>query len=238
MGSAVRTGGDRTSGTRTRGLRSRASAEVADYAEGIRRASAIGSIAYAGFAAVDVLLYLLVYEQASLDRIIAYRVAGVGILFGWYFYARSTHATLRSMVATTGIVLGVTALVIGLIANELGGLASPYVPATSFYFVAIAVLVPSPWRRTLAMLVPVFVGFFAAVTIASWITQPAAWASTQGVTHYLVSAFIQVSLLAFAAIASHLLWASRAPRTTPRPRPTSRRSPRACAPSWPRATSM
>ncbi|MBZ0236162.1 MAG: serine/threonine protein kinase [Deltaproteobacteria bacterium] len=183
---------------------------MTDYAEGIRRASAIGSIAYAGFAAVDVLLYLLVYDRASIDRIIAYRIAGVGILFGWYFYARSTHASLRQMVVTTGLVLAATAVLIALIASELGGIGSPYVPSTSFYFVAIGVLVPSPWRRTLAMLVPVFVGFFATVTIAAWATQPAAWDTREGVTHYLVSAFIQVSLLAFAAIASHLLWASRA----------------------------
>ena len=167
MGSAVRTGGDRTSGTRTRGLRSRASAEVTDFAEGIRRASAIGSIAYAGFAAVDILLYLVAYKQANIDRIVAYRIAGVGILFGWYFYARSAHASLRSMVVTTSLVLSGTVLLLGLIANELGGLGSAYIPATAFYFVAIASLVPSPWRRILALLSPLYVVFFVTLSLAA-----------------------------------------------------------------------
>jgi serine/threonine-protein kinase len=186
------------------------SAEATDFVEGIRRASAIGAIAYAGFAAIDVLLYLLVYDQANLDRIIAYRVAGVGILFGWFFYARSTRATLRSMVVTTGLVLGATVVLLALIANQLGGLDSPYVSGTAFYFVAIAVLVPSPWRRILAMLVPVFLGFFVTLSLTSWLARPEEWRYADGVTQYLVGAFIQIALLTFAAIASHLLWASRA----------------------------
>ncbi len=208
MGGATHTSGGRTSGTR--GLRSRVSAEANDFAEGIRRASAIGAIAYAGFAAVDLILYLLVYQHANIDRIVAYRIAGIGILFGWFFYARSSHASLRSMVVTTAVVLAATVVLLALVANQLGGLASPYVPGTSFYFVAIAVLVPSPWRRMLALLVPVFVSFFATLSLITWMSTPAAWSSVEGVTHYLVSAFIQVALLMFATIASHLLWASRA----------------------------
>jgi hypothetical protein len=210
MGSAVRSGDDRTSGSRTRGLRSRASAESTDFIEGIRRASSIGSIAYAGFGAIDILLYLLVYDDANIDRIVSYRVAGVGILFGWYFWTRSTHATLRSMIATTAAVLSATVLLLGLIANELGSLGSPYVAGTAFYFVAIAVLVPSPWKRLLAMLAPLYLTFVVTVSVSAMVSHPAVWRSTEGVMHYVVSSFIQVSLLAFSAIASHMLWASRA----------------------------
>ncbi|HUQ03222.1 MAG TPA: serine/threonine-protein kinase [Kofleriaceae bacterium] len=210
MGSAVRSGDDRTSGSRTKGLRSRATAEATDFIEGIRRASAIGSIAYAGFGAVDILLYLLVYDHANIDRIVSYRIAGVGILFGWFFWTRSTHASLRSMVATTSAVLSATAVLLALIANELGSLNSAYVPSTSFYFVAIAVLVPSPWKRLLSILAPLFIAFFATVSVAAVISHPAAWRSTEVVTHFLVGAFIQISLLTFSAIASHMLWASRA----------------------------
>jgi eukaryotic-like serine/threonine-protein kinase len=209
MGSATETSG-RTSGTRTRGLRSRASAEVTDFVEGIRRASAIGSIAYAAFAAVDILLYFVAYDKASLDRLILYRITGDGILFGWFFYTRATHATLRSMVASTALVLSMTVVLIALIATQLGGLKSSYIPSTSFYFVAIAVLVPSPWKRVVAILVPILVTFIVTISIATRITHPEQWHDREIVTQFLVAEFIQVSLLAFAAISSHLLWASRA----------------------------
>ncbi len=202
--------GGATHTTGARGLRTRATAEVTGFVEGIRRASAIGVIAYAGFGAVDVLLGLLVYDQASLDRLLAYRVAGIGILFGWFFYARATHASLRAMVVTTAAVLFATAVLLALCAHQLGGLATPYLSGTAFYFVAIAVLVPSPWRRVLALLVPVFVGFFVTLAVASSIAQPEGWRSVERVTHFGVGAFVQVALLAFAAISSHLLWASRA----------------------------
>src|SRR5262245_34081269 len=142
-----------TQTTGTRSLRTR-SGEAADFADGIRRAAAMGAIGYAGFGAVDALLHFLAYERAPLDRVVAYRIAGVSVLFGWYFYARAARAALRAMVASTAAVLAVTAVLLALIAAQLGGLESPYVQGTAFYFVAIAVLVPSPWRRILAILVP------------------------------------------------------------------------------------
>ncbi len=196
--------------TGTRGARSRASAEVNDFAEGIRRASTVGPLTYASFIVVDILLALIVYERASLAVMISYRVCGTGILFGWYFYARTTPGGLRPMIATTSAVLGATALLMGLIANQLGGIASPYVNGPAFYFVALAVLAPSPWRRMLTLLAPVYVLFFASLAIAAAVESPGAFGHAEALTHFVVGGFIQLSLLGFATVASHMLWASRA----------------------------
>jgi eukaryotic-like serine/threonine-protein kinase len=194
----------------TRGARSRISAETTDFTDGVRRASSVGSATYAAFLIVDLLLEQLVYRQARLELLVSYRVAGIALLFGWYFYSRSTHASLNAVATTTAAILSATALAMALIANQLGGLASPYVNGTAFYFVALAVLAPSPWPRMITLLVPIYVVFFVALGIAAAVTQPAQFDSREAVTQFIVAAFIQASLLGFATIASHMLWASRA----------------------------
>ncbi len=202
--------GNPTHGTGARGLRHRASAEATDFVEGIRRASAIGIGAYASFAAIDVVLSVVVYGQASLEHVLMYRAAGIALLAMWFVYARSTQAGLRSMVAVTASLLAASAMLAGLISTEFGGLRSPYLTGPSFYFVAVAVLVPSPWRRMGALVVPVYVGFFGALSISSWLADPGAWRSVEGATSYALNASMQIVLLAFSVIASHVLWASRA----------------------------
>ena len=194
----------------SRGTRSRTTGEVHDFAQGIQRVATVGVIAYTGFLAVDLVLWWLAYPGAAVDRVIAYRVAGSGILFGWFFYTRSASASLRSMVASTTAVLITTVVAAALIVDDMGGLQSPYLQAVAFYFVAIAVLLPSPWRRLLTMLAPVYVAYFATAGLSIYLAHPEAWQSTAGITNFLVSAFLQLTLLAFAAVASHLLWASRA----------------------------
>lgn len=196
--------------TGTRGVRSRASADVSDFTDGIRRASSIGVVAYAAFSVFDLVLYLIVYERASLALVLSYRACGIAVLSGWYFYARSQHGGLRPMIATTSALLGASALVMALIANQLGGLHSPYVNGPAFYFVALAVLAPSPWRRMLVVLAPVYVLFFAGLAITVAVDHPASFRDAQALTHVLIGAFIQASLLGFATVASHMLWASRA----------------------------
>ena len=198
------------SATGTRSVRSRASVEVADFTEGMRRASTVGTPSYAAFFLVDILLQAVVYEQARLELLISYRLAGVGLLFGWYFYCRASHAGIRGMMITTALTLAASAAFMALIATHLGGLTSPYLNGTAFYFVALAVLAPSPWRRMLALVAPIYVAFFGGVAIASAILHPAQLESAEAITQFVVGAFIQASLLGFATIASHLLWASRA----------------------------
>jgi serine/threonine-protein kinase len=203
MVSAVRSGG-------TRGTRSRASAEAAEFADGVRRAALVGVFAYTGFAVVDVVLALSAHDEASLDRVLAYRLAGGSMLFGWLFWARSAHAGLRTLVISTAAGLTATACLLALITAELGGLDSPYLQSPAFYFVGIAALAPSPWRRVAAILLPVYAGFFVTLGIASYVQDPAAWAARGALAGHAVVAFMQLALLGFSAIASHLLWASRA----------------------------
>lgn len=203
MGGAVQSSG-------ARAVRTRATADATAFVDGLRRASAIGAAAYAGFSVLDVLLYALVYDQAAFERLVIYRGAGIGFLTGWFFWVRATGASVRAMVAATGAVLAATAVLAGLVANQLGGLGSPYVTGTAFYFVALAVLVPSPSRRMLAMLAPVYVGYFGALTLAAWLDRPEAFRSREVVSAYLIGVLVQLALLAFAVTASHLLWASRA----------------------------
>ena len=194
----------------TRSVRSRTSVEVNDFTDGIRRASAIGTLAYAGFIALDVMLALLVWDQVPVDRVVSYRVAGVGILIGWYFYARTTHTALGRMVLVTALMVPATAALAGMVAARLGGLASPYIHGTAFYFVALAVLVPSPWRRMATLLVPIYVAYFATIGVAVWQLDPGSWSELEPVTQFVVGALMQAALLVFSTIASHMLWASRA----------------------------
>ncbi|HVV86837.1 MAG TPA: serine/threonine-protein kinase [Kofleriaceae bacterium] len=194
----------------TRGGRSRASAEAAEFAEGVRRAALVAVFAYTAFVAVDVVLALLAYHDARLDRIIAFRMAGAGLFFGWLFWARAAHASLRTLVASTTSVLAASAVLLALIGNELGGLDSAYAQGPAFYFVGIAALAPSPWRRVAVILAPVYVAFFATLGLAAHADDPSAWASTELVSRFAVVMFIQAALLGFSAAASHLLWASRA----------------------------
>ncbi|HVK73335.1 MAG TPA: serine/threonine-protein kinase [Kofleriaceae bacterium] len=194
------------------GTRLRAAADGGDFVDGMRRASGIGAVAYAVFAGFDVLLALLLYRDARLDLVIACRVAGTGVLFGWYFYARATRASLRSMIAATAVALAASTGLMGLMANQLGGLLSPYVHGLAFYYVGVAVLMPSPWRRMLAIQLPAHLMFVIALGVSTWVdgAHAAQWASREAVTRFAIAAVIETALLAFATLSAHTLWASRA----------------------------
>ncbi len=203
---------DSTGTTSTRSTRSRVSPDVTDLAEGMRRASAVGPAAYALFGIVDVILYLVLYGDAPLDQVLAYRVAGTGVLFGWFFYTRGAPATVRKMATATGMMLAASGGLMALIAVQLGGLGSPYIHGLAFYYVAIATMIPSPWRRTAVMLVPIHLVFFAVLILMTAIdpVRSAQWQTRDVVALFVIAALFETALLAFATVAAHLLWTSKA----------------------------
>src|SRR5258708_7504470 len=118
-----------------------AASTVSDHCLGARPASwaltrhtqsatpAAGPSTAIGVAHVGVILYVVLYPQADVSRVIAYGVAGTAILFGWHFYARRTHAqpaAVRTMVAVTAGALAMSSIMMALIGNQLGGLSSTY----------------------------------------------------------------------------------------------------------------
>jgi len=198
--------------TATRGARGRLSADLVDFAEGMRRTSAIGAVTYGAFLAVDVVLHLVMYPSSRLDLLIAYRLAGTGILVGWFFYARAALGPLPGRVAATAVVFATTTAAMALMANQLGGLSSPYVHGMAFYYLAAATLMPSPWRRMVVLLVPAHLVFVATLAAAAaldpaWSWQ---WQVRDQVVGFVVAVFFETALLAFACVSSHVLWASRA----------------------------
>ena len=205
-------GAQGSQGSVTRGASGRAPAEVTELALGIRRASRVGTLGYAGFALIDLALYAIQYRDARLDVIALARVLGVVALAGWWSYARRDHAARRPMLVVSIAVMTVASALSGVMAAQLGGLASPYVHGLAFFFVGVAAMMPAPWWRMLAILGPIHLGFVAAL-MAAVALEPrlaAQWHDRIALTQGAVAIGFETVLLAFAALSAHVLWASRA----------------------------
>ena len=98
-----------------------------------------------------------------------------------------------------------------LLGAQLGGLDTDYVYGLAFFYGGTAAVIPSPWRRTLTLLVPAHVAFFGVLALAVTVDPRWSWQwHEQGALAELgVGALFTTALLAFSTVSGHLLWASR-----------------------------
>jgi serine/threonine-protein kinase len=191
--------------------RGRDDADGADLQLGIRRLALIGVIGYAAFAALDVLLEVTLYPEAPRVLIGVGRGLGVLTIVSWALWARRGRPSVAQMVVATAVCFAVSGALVGAMAAHFGGLDSIYVAGVAYYYVGTAALMPSPWRRCLAMLLPLQVATLAGqvavvATSARWSPQLGERAA---VVHAIVNGLFTVGLLVFAVVTSHQLWVSR-----------------------------
>ncbi len=98
-----------------------------------------------------------------------------------------------------------TAACAAFVSWRLGGLGSDISTAVAFYFVGVATLLPSSFGRSLALMIPTYLGYFGTLM-----------ALEAGGEHGLVlsrsfvyTLIIQLGICLFAAAGAHILWASR-----------------------------
>ncbi|MCE9571582.1 MAG: serine/threonine protein kinase [Deltaproteobacteria bacterium] len=191
--------------------RTRPDPDRAALQQGIRRLATVGLVGYAAFAMLDVLLELTLYPDAPRAWIGAGRGLGVVTIATWAWWARRGAPTVRAMVVATAICYAVSGALVGGMAAHFGGLDSIYVAGVAFYYVGTAALLPSPWRRCLAMLLPLQLATFAGqlVVVAASARWSGQFAERAPVIHAMVNGLFTAGLLAFSVGISHLLWVSR-----------------------------
>jgi eukaryotic-like serine/threonine-protein kinase len=202
-------GGRRTRGSR--GGRSRATADLVELHQMVRRAAIVALCSFVVFALFDVYLYEILFPAARLARVFAFRAVGVVALIGFVTWSFRPERSERALVAATSAMFAGTVALVALMGTELGGLDTDYTYGLAFYYGGTAAIVPSPWRRTLVMLAPSHVVYFAVLT-AGVALEPAhawQWQDRVAVAELSVGALITTALLAFFTVSSHLLWTSR-----------------------------
>jgi len=198
--------------TRRSGPASRRSPEeIAEHRRALRVAAVVAVTGYAAFTVVDLYLHYMVYPRSDVVRILALRTAGALCLAMDVLWVRNDRRSLRS--AHTGMVIcfSLSAALTAGMATQFGGLTSPYSHGLAFYYGGWAALVPSPWRRTVAVLVPIHLSYFAVLTglITADPELAAQWSSRVDVSTFSVHLILESAMLAFATVSGHLLWSSR-----------------------------
>jgi serine/threonine-protein kinase len=205
--------GGSTRGSRagSRAGKTRASAERAELRVMVRRAAWLALFGFAAFALLDLYLIEMLYPAARVGRVIVYRGAGVALLGAFVVWSRGEERSAGALHASISIAFALSCACMGLLGAELGGLDTDYAYGLAFYYGGTAAIVPAPWRRTLAYLVPAHVVFFGVLGLAVALDPGLAgqWRDGRVVAQLSVGFLVTAALLVFSTVSGHLLYTSR-----------------------------
>jgi serine/threonine-protein kinase len=171
----------------------------------------IATIVYTAFGPIDQALRLLVYPSASAIWLLAWRLVGViVILAGWLMVARRPRGA-RSTTAIVAYSFAASTFALGMLARDLGGIGTFYAQGLAFYFAGVAAIMPSPWKRGLALDLPIFAVYFVTIggLVAADPVRRAQWHDANMVAAFATNVLFAAGLCAFSVVSGHLLWASR-----------------------------
>jgi len=171
---------------------------------GFASAFAYGAFIYSLFFAVDVFLVDFVGQDVSLLPVLGLRLVGSLVLGVSARVLLRRPFEMKSLVLMSSATLATSSLIGGLIAARTGGLESDLSDGLAFYFLGAAAFGPSPWPRMLAILVPIYLAYFVTLALAS----PASHIDAIP-RSFVADLAINAGLVAFASLASDLLWKSR-----------------------------
>ncbi len=165
------------------------------------RAFTIGAAIFPAFFVLEVPA-LADFPEVAWTWVLGWR------LFGSLVFMLGAMATVRVptrfMLATASTTVALTAVAAGLSSWKLGGSSSPINDAMAFYFVGVATLLPSSFWRSLALMIPTYLGYFGVIT--AFEAAHGTFVMTSGFAYDLV---IQLGITLFASVGAHILWASR-----------------------------
>jgi len=196
---------------RSRGGRGRAAADRAELHDAVRQAAIVATVGFGAFVFLDVYLHALLFPDSHLGRLLGLRAAGTLVLVGFLVWSRGADRSRTALVAATSCAFAVSCAFMAILGGELGGLDTDYTYGLAFFYGGTAAVIPSPWRRTLVLLIPAHIAFFSALAIVVTIDPHWSWQwHEQGALAELgVGLLFTTALLAFSSVSGQLLWASR-----------------------------
>lgn len=166
------------------------------------RAFTIGAAIFPAFLVLELPSLAADFPEVPWTWAVGWRLVGsLVFMLGALLAAR---VAARHLLMTASATLASTAVAAGFVSWKLGGSASPVNDAMAFYFVGVATLVPSSFWRSMALMIPTYLGYFGVITGLE--AASGSFVLTSGFANDLI---IQLGISIFAAAGAHILWTSR-----------------------------
>jgi hypothetical protein len=175
----------------------------------LRTAALIGAAFFIiGGPPLDLVVEALLYPEAALSVVFAWRAVGVAGLLALAVATRRDGRPFAFYRNFAVAVLTLTGAVLGAVASELGGLGGPYALGYLFIVSGAAIMLPSPWRTSFVLVGPAFVALLAALLIgvANHETYRGQLASPPTLASFGVEVSLLLTLAAFSIIGADRQW--------------------------------